>query len=63
MIAMEKWVDTVIGDKDYEAMTEFMLLQLALDNNKKAWAEYLRRNRTNKIDTVTPTFSIEDDED
>lgn len=60
---MVKDIDIVIGQKDYAAMPNLMLLQLAGDGDRDAWRAYLRRTETSKSDTVTPQFSIEEIED
>lgn len=60
---MVREIDIVIGQKDYAAMPNLMLLQLAGDGDKDAWRAYLRRTQSDKSATVTPKFSIEEDGD
>jgi len=60
---MSNFEDFVRNLKDYDAMPKYELQQLAIMGDKKAEKLYLERYGVNKIDTVTPEFSIEDDED
>lgn len=58
-----KPIDIVLGAKDYERMPDYYLLRLAFEGDKEAYGVYLRRTETNKSATVTPEFSIEEDEE
>lgn len=60
---MDKPIDKVLNEKDYAEMPNYYLLKLAMYGDKEAWRTYLRRTQTNKSDTVTPEFSIEEDEE
>lgn len=60
---MARFNDVVGNPNDYTRMPKFELQQRAILGDKKAERIYLERYAEGKIDTVTPEFSIEEDED
>lgn len=60
---MAKFNDVVGDPNNYTRMPKFELQQRAILGDKKAERIYLERYAEGKIDTVTPEFSIEEDED
>lgn len=60
---MSDFQDFVRDLKDYDAMPKYELQQLAIMGDKKAEKLYWERYRVTKIDTVTPEFSVEEDEE
>ena len=60
---MSKFNDAVGNPNDYTRMPKFELQQRAILGDKKAERIYLERYAEGKIGTVTPEFSIEEDEE
>lgn len=60
---MSNALDELGNYNDYTNMPIFELQQRAIMGDKKAERIYLERYGSNKVDTVTPKFSIQDDED
>jgi hypothetical protein len=60
---MNKTIDVIGDPNDYTRMPKFELQQRAILGDKKAERIYLNRYGANKIATLTPEFSIEQDEE
>jgi hypothetical protein len=60
---MSKFNDEVLDEKDYANMPKFELQNRAIMGDRKAERIYLNRYGANKIATLTPEFSIEQDEE
>lgn len=60
---MSRFSDVVGNPNDYSRMPKFELQQRAILGDEKAERIYLERYGDNKIATVTPEFSIEEDEE
>lgn len=60
---MSLFKDVLGNINDYTNMPKYELQQRAIMGDAKAERIYLERYGLGKLDTVTPKFSIQDDED